>query len=552
MRCCVQALGSALLYLGSGAAVLLSSLLSFAIVALYAAMFATIALGLVGGFMLGLLAFSLFITSGAAFFGATGAAFGYATLSAAKASLRMLPNAVGRVEVTGPHGLPEAPRLRPVATPRAPVSTLANSPTTAPAVAAVTAAPADPAPASPCRRHATPTTEAFQRADAASAVVSPLSPADPVAVPRVSTGRVLGGSPPAADGETPLKSAAPAVVADNDFTPNPATHPMHHAAAMHARGAGGDATGAGGGAHTSNGEIQTLPSSTPNSKTSHQAGPEALAETERLSVSVPKGHVSGTSPKGAAGKKELLAKGMVADKENRDGVHSADAAAAKSGCKSPAMSVGATRSANLRVAPAATCWPEQLCRHVKLFCLQQHAVPELHYIVCNSTPDRKSYGALWSFHSGACSWLTRIDCLHTIGNSAHGTALFLQPARVCIFRSGRREMQLHTCLSCLRNQHLECQCSVSADMTVLSEPGMSMQDQCSCAVSHTRLAEGCQTGEAAQAALWECAEACGVPTCAPRSFSGWWPSQGASLELCSAISAPPAPPSAAGARRVRR
>lgn len=87
----------------------------------------------------------------------------------------------------------------------------------------------------------------------------------------------------------------------------------------------------------------------------------------------------------------------------------------------------------------------------------------------------------------------------------------------------------------------------------LSESGTSMQDLCSCAVSHTRLAEGGQTGEAAQAALWECAEASCVPTCAPRSFSGWWPSQGhAPLELCSAISAPPALPSAAGARCVRR
>ena len=111
-RCCTWAPGMALL---------MTSLLSFAVVALYGVMFATVSVALIGGFMLGLLAFSLFITSGAAFFGATGAALGYATLAAAKASLRMLPGG-SRPDPSAVPTLPESPRLRPVARPRAPVS----------------------------------------------------------------------------------------------------------------------------------------------------------------------------------------------------------------------------------------------------------------------------------------------------------------------------------------------------------------------------------------------------------------------------------------------
>lgn len=184
--------------------------------ALYTFVFATISIGVVSGFMLGLLAFSLFVTSGAAFFGATGAACGYATLAAAKASLRLLPFGGGRADASGMPGLPEAPRLRPVATPRAPVTTPAIAPQPPAAVL-----PPDTAPASPARRHPTPTAEAFQRAELSAAAPSPPSEA---AAPRLA-GRAASPLP-----ASTAPSAAKANGVDSSHTAKPAEPDAHGAA----------------------------------------------------------------------------------------------------------------------------------------------------------------------------------------------------------------------------------------------------------------------------------------------------------------------------------
>ena len=290
----MQALGSTLLYMGSGMALLMTSLLSFAVVALYGVMFATVSVALVGGFMLGLLAFSLFITSGAAFFGATGAALGYATLAAAKASLRMLPGG-SRPDPSAVPGLPESPRLRPVATPRAPVNPAiaASSSCSAPAAAIAPAAalPPDPAPASPCRRHATPTSEAFQRSSEGPAALA-LPPSEPAGVE--ANGLASGAPLPRMEAGEPAKAKA-------------------HAAPAH--GAAGEA--AAHASHVPNGEAHAKAGH-------HKLGAEAVADHTGMTAGAPKGHTSPKAAKREAAKAAAGAQASSTDKENLHRVNTAD------------------------------------------------------------------------------------------------------------------------------------------------------------------------------------------------------------------------------------
>lgn len=289
----MQALSSTLLYMGSGMALLMTSLLSFAVVALYGVMFATVLVALIGGFMLGLLAFSLFITSGAAFFGATGAALGYATLAAAKASLRMLPGA--RPDPSSVPGLPESPRLRPVATPRAPVSPAiaASSSGSAPvaALAPAAALPPDPAPASPCRRHATPTSEAFQRSSEGPAALA-LPPSESPGVK--ANGPAAGAALPRTEAGEPAKAKA-------------------HAAPAH--GAAGEAA-----AHASH-----VPNGEAHAKAGHQKpGAKAAADHNGMTAIAHKGHASPNAAKREAAKAAVGAQASITDKENLHSVNTAD------------------------------------------------------------------------------------------------------------------------------------------------------------------------------------------------------------------------------------
>ena len=288
-----QALSSTLLYLGSGMALLMTSLLSFAVVALYGVMFATVSIALVGSFMLGLLAFSLFITSGAAFFGASGAALGYATLAAAKASLRMLPGS--RPDSTAP-GLPDSPRLRPVSTPRAPVTPAiaASSSGSAPAAAIAPAAalPPDPAPASPCRRHATPTSEAFQRSGEGPAALA-LPPSEPAGVKADEP--AVGPPLPRTEASEPTKAK---------------THVTHGAAGEAAPHA----------PHVPNGEA--------HAKAGHQKpGGEAAADHSGIMAGAAKGHTSPKAAKREAAKTAAGAHPGLTDKENHHSVNAVDGGA---------------------------------------------------------------------------------------------------------------------------------------------------------------------------------------------------------------------------------
>ncbi|KAK9838202.1 hypothetical protein WJX81_008675 [Elliptochloris bilobata] len=303
------ALSSALLYMGSGAALLMTSLLSFAVVALYGVMFATVSVALVGGFMLGLLAFSLFITSGAAFFGATGAAVGYSTLAAGKAALRLLPIFGSKPDPFGAHGLPEPPRLRPVATPRAPVSTASASPgvnTSVAAVAPVTALPPDPAPASPCRRHPTPTSEAFQRGEVpAAASAAPAEPS-PAHVNGLATGPL---SPPRMDVVVPQPNLRPLAAPAHAAVEEPSV--VHHPPQA-------------GPGHSANGEAHAKSGH-------HKARTEAATDAKGAGGGTLKGH---TSPKAALKEAAKAAAGgptAASDKENLIGGNAADRAADKGG-----------------------------------------------------------------------------------------------------------------------------------------------------------------------------------------------------------------------------
>lgn len=114
------ALTSALLYITAGTAGLLCMVLSILAATLYALVFILASAGVIVGVITGLLAFSFFGLACVASFAATSAGIGYGSLASAQAMLHFLSTHL-LPQPKDPFDIPEL-HLRPVATPRAPVS----------------------------------------------------------------------------------------------------------------------------------------------------------------------------------------------------------------------------------------------------------------------------------------------------------------------------------------------------------------------------------------------------------------------------------------------
>ncbi|BDA49577.1 hypothetical protein COCOBI_14-1960 [Coccomyxa sp. Obi] len=114
------ALTSALLYIAAGTAGLLCMVLCMLAATLYALVFILASAGVIAGAITGLLAFSFFGLACVASFAATSAGIGYGSLASAQAVLRFLSTHL-LPQPRDPFDIPEL-HLRPVATPRAPVS----------------------------------------------------------------------------------------------------------------------------------------------------------------------------------------------------------------------------------------------------------------------------------------------------------------------------------------------------------------------------------------------------------------------------------------------